>query len=279
MKGDDILLDFVKNELLDIGIDLIGAIPISKCKITREYKLKNKGFFDLNSLSVIIIAVPYLVKCGKKNISAYSIPRDYHAYFKDLFDGLLPKLERKFTGYKFIGFADDSPIDERDAAAMAGLGIIGDNGMLITQKYSSYVFLAEIITDCPMPHLHQMEYKINHCEGCGKCKLVCPMSEIGECLSALTQKKGELSPSEIDAIQKNGSAWGCDKCQECCPHTIDAINNGTIYSNIEFFNRELIPVLFRETIENMSDAEFSKRAYSWRKKETVLRNLDILERT
>ena len=278
-KGDDLLPDFFKNELLDKGIDLFGAIPMSKCKVTREYKLKNKGFCDLDALSVIVIAVPYLAKYGEKNISAYSVPRDYHAYFKALFKELLPKLKTKYPEYKFVGFADDSPIDERYAAAMAGLGIIGDNGMLITEKYSSYVFLAEIVTDYPMPHLKEKEYKIGRCEGCGKCRLACPMRDTGECLSALTQKKGELSPSEIASIQKYGSAWGCDKCQECCPHTIKAIKNETIYTNIEFFKRDLTPVISRKVIENMSDAEFSERAYSWRKKDTVLRNLEILEGT
>ena len=34
-----------------------------------------------------------------------------------------------------------------DAAARAGLGVLGLNGLLITPDYGSFVFLAELITD------------------------------------------------------------------------------------------------------------------------------------
>ncbi len=269
------MLEYLKSELYALGIDTVGALPLGKCRITRAYKLKNKGFDELDGLSVIMLAIPYYTEHKEKNISSYCIPRDYHAYCNDLFDDLLPRLRAHFDGYIFRGFADDSPIDERHAAALAGLGIIGDNGMLITEKYSSYVFLAEIVTDLPITF--DGEYEIKHCEGCGMCKKACPMGEIGQCLSALTQKKGELEAYETDAIRRYGYAWGCDICQEACPHTAKAKNNGTIYTEIDFFKEHLTPILTSRLINEMSDGDFSSRAYSWRKKDTVRRNLSILE--
>lgn len=269
------MLDLVKKELFSLGLDTVGALPLEKCRVVREYKLKKCGFEDLSGLHVIIFAIPYYTEHKKKNISSYCIPRDYHLYCKELFGTLLPRLKERFSGYKFEGFADDSPIDERDAAARAGLGIVGENGMLITPKYSSYVFLAEIVTSLPFDC--DTEREIERCEGCGACKRACPMSEIGECLSALTQKKGELTENEINAIKKYRTAWGCDLCQESCPHTLKAIKDGTIYTNIDFFKTELTPTLTKQSIEDMGDEEFSARAYSWRKKETLLRNLSILE--
>ena len=269
------MLEYVKNELFALGIDTVGALPIEKCNIARQYKLKSKGLDGVDGLSVIIFAIPYYTDHKHKNISSYCIPRDYHAYCRELFDTLLPKLEARFEGYRFVGFADDSPIDERSAAAMVGLGVIGDNGMLITEKYSSYVFLAEIITDLPIST--EGEYEIKRCEGCGICKKACPMSEIGQCLSALTQKKGELNADEIRAIEKYGYAWGCDLCQELCPHTVKAKKNGTIYTQIDFFKKDLTPVVTCELLDKMSEKEFSLRAYSWRKMETVKRNALILE--
>ena len=148
--------------------------------------------------------------------------------------------------------------------------------MAVTEKYSSYVFLGEIITDLPLDV--DREYKIERCEGCGRCKVACPMSEIGACLSALTQKKGELTDTEKDHIKKHGFAWGCDICQEACPHTEKALKNKTIYTDIEFFKKDLTPLLTSELIDTMSDEEFAARAYSWRKKATVKRNLDIIEK-
>lgn len=37
------------------------------------------------------------------------------------------------------------------------------------------------------------------------------------CLSALSQKKGELTGEEARLLREYGVAWGCDACQEACP--------------------------------------------------------------
>jgi hypothetical protein len=50
---------------------------------------------------------------------------------------------------------------------------------------------------------------------------------------------------------------------------------GTIYSPIPFFYEKPISSPTMEEIENMSDKDFSERAYSWRGREVILRNLQI----
>ena len=104
------------------------------------------------------------------------------------------------------------------------------------------------------------------------------MSEIGQCLSALTQKKGEFTESEAEAVRKYGSVWGCDICQEVCPHTMRAMKDGTIYTNIEYFKEGVISVLDLHTLDSMSDEEFLTRAFSWRGRNTVRRNLLLFEK-
>ncbi len=267
----------IKELLAERGIDTVGAVKLCDCKILREYKIKNAGLDTNTPLFVYIFAVPYYTKHdGESNISKYAAPRDYHLYFNSLFNEIITLLEKENPEYNFAGFTDNSPIDEIHAAAVAGLGIIGKNGLLLTEKYSSFVFLGEIITDMPTDNCQAHE--IRECINCGKCISACPKSEIGECLSSLTQRKGALKDSEIDAIKKHGSAWGCDICQSVCPYTEAAINNGTIYTQIDFFCNKLTPLLYTDTVNGMSDKDFSERAYSWRKRETILRNLEILEK-
>ena len=238
------------NEILlllkEHGIHLSAPISLRDCEIIRGYKLERAGFGNAEDLTAIMIAIPYLTPHHRKNLSSYAAGRDYHGYFDELFSALIPLLRERYPNNRFAGFADDSPINERNAAAMAGLGIIGDNGMLITEKYSSYVFLGEIITDIPTEvHPHP----VSRCIGCGACKMACPMGEIGICLSALTQKKGTLTENEEQAIKKFGSVWGCDICQEVCPYTKKAIESGTIYSDIEYFKKDLIPYLTHDDID------------------------------
>ena len=62
-----------------------------------------------------------------------------------------------------------------------------------------------------------------------------------------------------------------------CPYTVSAIKSGSIFTKIDFFNNSLVPVLASNEIEMMDDAEFGERAYSWRGKQTIIRNLKILE--
>lgn len=270
------MLTTLKTELLRYGINLVNTIPLSLCNIVRPYKLGDLKDNDVNGLSAIIFAIPYLTEHNKRNISAYAVSCDYHLFANTLFEDILPIVRERFAPYKFLGFADNSPISEVPAAAMAGLGIIGDNMMLITEKYSSYVFLGEIITDYPLEH--KGSYEIHGCEHCGKCRTACPMDKTGTCLSALTQKKGELDKTEADHIASYGCAWGCDICQEVCPHTLRAIKQGSIYSEIEFFKLDNTPYLTSGDILSMTDEQFAKRAYSWRGRNTILRNLNIIEK-
>lgn len=267
--------DTVFEELTGRGISVGEPIPLSECRMLRPYKLTRLGFTDSDRLTVIMLAVPYLAECERGNLSAYAVPRDYHVYFRSLFDELIPSLKSRYPENRFCGFADDSPIDERDAAAKARLGIIGKNGMLITQKHSSFVFLGEIITD--LPFQGAAANPIEHCEGCGLCTDACAsLLSKGQCLSSLTQKKGELSPAEEEMIRDSGVIWGCDRCQEVCPHTKRARLDGSIYTTVDFFKEALIPNLTEADLQGMSDEDFASRAYSWRGRAVIERNLRLL---
>ena len=266
------------SELLrDEGVALGVPIPLSLCRTSREYKLTRAGFSDLSALTVYMLAVPYRTKGEDGNLSRYAHGRDYHGYFAALFSRILPVLREQYPTACFAGFADDSPIDERDAGAKAGLGVLGDNGLLITPLYSSFVFLGEIVTD--LPHeCYPTPFPVGHCEGCGACRTACPSKKAGaECLSALTQKKGELNAEEIALIKKNGSAWGCDACQEVCPHTLRALRDETIYTSVPYFTENTLPYLSTDALDAMPQEEFSKRAYAWRGRPTIRRNLLLLE--
>ena len=255
------------------NIDTYAALPLSSCRILRPYLLERSG---IDHGSVLMLAVPYLSPDadGERNLSAYAVPRDYHAYFDQLFGELLPLLRATYPQHRFAAFYDHSPIAEVEAASRAGLGCIGNNGLLLTERYSSYVFLAELITDAPLP---TTVHSVTHCKGCGICESVCPRKALGECLSAVTQKKGELTPAETEAILSHRTAWGCDLCQEVCPYTVAARRAGSIFSPIPYFREKTIPRLTVRTLEEMSDEEFHSRAYAWRGRGPILRNLRLLE--
>ena len=223
-----------------------------------------------NAKSVIVAAFPYLLpkECYEgSNISKYAVPRDYHDYVVPLLSSLCNKLSENFSENKFVPFADNSPIPEVDAACLAGLGVKGLNSLLITEKYGSFVFVGEIVTDM---FIEPTGDKIKECEKCGKCVSACPGKAISEkgidkekCLSHITQKKGELREEEINLIKKSGCIWGCDICQNVCPY-----NKNPATTNIEEFLAGAEPVLdFGTSLEG--------RAFGWRGKATVERNIKL----
>lgn len=269
------MLDFVKSLLLPYGIDMCSVIPLSQCKVIRPYLLEKNG---IKNGSAFIFAVPYRSeKCdvAVRNISVYACAKDYHFFFGKLFDDILPALKDKYPENIFCAFSDHSPIYEADAASRSGLGVIGKNHLLITKKYSSFIFLGEIITDAVIP-CNASEPTI--CIECGRCLSACPsLLNISDCLSSITQRKGDLTEVEKEYIRESGCYWGCDICQNVCPYTEKAIKEKTIYSKINFFNEDLSPYITSEFINSLSDDQFKKRAYSWRGRQTILRNLEIAE--
>ena len=126
MKYDD-------TELKNRGIEYSAAVPFEKCEVINERKLGalEKRF---TPRSVIVFLVPYYTGEEKRNISKYAIGKDYHLFMRGLFDDVCPRMSQIY-GASFCGMADSAPINEVKAAAYAGLGMRGDNGMLINKTY------------------------------------------------------------------------------------------------------------------------------------------------
>lgn len=226
--------------------------------------------------SVILFLLPYYAgEC--ENLSRYAAARDYHLAIRDVSERLIAVLRESFPDCSAKGYGDHSPIDERDAALSAGLGVLGDSGLLINESYGTYIFIADVVTDIPPEQLADDFSAKPHrgCISCGACKRACPTGvlrgESFDCLSAITQRKGELSDSEVDLMRKFNTVWGCDLCQSSCPY-----NKEPKTTPITFFLEDRITRLTSDRLASMSKAEFNERAFAWRGRRTVERNLTLL---
>jgi len=246
------------------GIEFFGCVPYDESFLIREKYLADR--YDGRRRSLWAFAVPYYYPDEKRNISVYAVPRDYHLYF----DGLFDRLYAEYPEVKMHGFADTSPFDERALAEACGIGTRGDNGLIINPKYGSYVFIGCIISEAePVCIINSPTGR--GCTHCGACRRACPSPEM--CLSRITQTKGELPPVHIALIREQGSVWGCDVCQSVCP-----ANRDPVPTPIDFFREERVPYLTSEYIYNISDVSFMGRAYAWKGKKCILRNLEIIEK-
>jgi len=101
--------------------------------------------------SVLVALFPYLTGAPSGNLSLYARGRDYHAVIADRLGAVAQAFQTEYPENHFVVLADDSPLPEVYAAACAGLGCMGDNGLLIHRDYGSYVFIGTIVTDLDLP--------------------------------------------------------------------------------------------------------------------------------
>ncbi len=269
----------LKNGIADIGFvkarEFIELKEIARKQVPflkgSEDERINPFLINNNAKSIIVFICPYF-SGNYGNVSSYAMGKDYHMVLKDKAQPIINQL--CLSGFSADFFCDNSPLNERFLACSAGLGFIGKNGFLINNEYGSYVFIGHIITDAEFEYDKPIEMS---CVGCDKCIKSCPTGALMEneynaekCISYITQKKSPLNEFEISAIKNSLMCWGCDACQKVCPH------NGK-KTNISQFTDDLITDI--KSIE-CSNREFKKmyadRAFSWRGKGVIERNLKII---
>ncbi len=225
--------------------------------------------------SIIVCLFSYFTGL-KGKISSYAHGKDYHTVVTDKLKNIAKPLTD--SGYLIKCYADNAPLVDRHLAYLCGLGFFGKNGMLINDSLGSEFFIGYILTDCELREDKPLEN--TSCLGCNMCIKSCPGGALGEdfsfdenkCVSFLTQKKGELFRWEKETIKKSGYVWGCDICRNVCPH-----NQNIPVTQIGEFRDNLI--LNPEFDENLSNKEFKhlygERAFSWRGKGVIQRNMHI----
>ncbi len=220
--------------------------------------------------TVVVCLFPYRWPHeGARNLSRYACVPDYHRAAGGLLQQAAAALQKAFPRERFVPFIDNSPVPEVRTAALAGLGAVGDNGLLIHPVYGSWVFIGELVTTLSLPSGGPDTPP--GCLHCGRCAAGCPSGCIGAegsggepCLSAITQKKGTLTPREEGLLRTSPLVWGCDACQEVCP-----LNAGTVCAPHPCFD-SYSPLLTEAGLEDWRD-----KPWGWRGREVPARNLRL----
>ena len=158
---------------------------------------------------------------GSYKISKYAYGEDYHFVIKDKLKELLHFIQTEIGEVNGRAFVDSAPVLDKAWAAKSGLGWIGKNSNLITQKVGSFYFIAELIVDL------ELEYDTpttDHCGTCTACIDACPTEAIvapyvvdgSKCISYFTIELKDNLPNEMKD-KFDDWMFGCDVCQDVCP--------------------------------------------------------------
>ncbi|KAF2079736.1 tRNA epoxyqueuosine(34) reductase QueG [Flavobacterium sharifuzzamanii] len=154
-------------------------------------------------------------------ISKYAYGQDYHFVIKDKLKELLHSIQENIGEVSGRAFVDSAPVLDKAWAAKSGLGWIGKNSNLITQKVGSFYFIAELIIDLELEYDHAVT---DHCGTCTACIDACPTQAIvapyivdgSKCISYYTIELKENLPEEMKG-KFDEWMFGCDTCQDVCP--------------------------------------------------------------
>jgi len=223
--------------------------------------------------TIISIAFPYLFDTDFSQIidfSKYTKARDYHVVVSEYLKRVCNFIES--LGGKAIYFVDSNALPERYIATQSGIGFIGKNNTIITEKYGSYVFLGEIITNIYIESDKPQESK---CGNCNLCQKACPTGSInGEntpniCLSYVTQKK-EIEDEWF--VKLKGRVFGCDTCQKTCSYNKDVdfscLEEFRPYDFMKNINLNELINLDRKVFKE----KYSQTSCGWKGKNILQRN-------
>ena len=110
----------------------------------------------------------------------------------------------------------------REAAVRAGLGVIGQNGLLISPQLGTRTVIILMTTELPAPD-RAAPAGPGECLRCGRCARACPagaidaqgMSHPERCLRNFMME-GTVVPQALRA-RMGARLLGCDVCQRVCP--------------------------------------------------------------
>ena len=192
-------------------------------------------------------------------VASYACTTDYHRTIKAMLREVFARLRQSNPTLTGRAFVDSAPLAEKAWAVEAGLGWIGRQSLLITREYGSTVLLGALVV-CDEADSYDSPYEGDGCGECRRCIEACPNRAIGSermidprrCISRLTIEREAVMP---DNCGLHGWVFGCEECQNACPH-----NHSKPVATLPAIAPSFDPRTMSEVDwQTMSDDEFATR--------------------
>jgi len=266
-----------------------NLVPLLKARINQgvatSFEVKDielridpqAGWESCQTVMALAYPLPYssVPQEGEGVLARSAVGEDYHHMVAQKIHRLVDIMASNDWPGTSRQQVDTGPLVERAFAIRAGIGWRGRNQNLIIPGYGSFVVLALLLLDQELePDQPALP---DPCGTCQSCVQACPAQILGKelfaakhCVSYLTQSKEVLTPEERARLGLR--LFGCDTCQEACPHNQARIEAELASSAHSALRRgvDLMATL------NLTKGEFNQRfkatAAGWRGKGVLQRN-------
>jgi epoxyqueuosine reductase len=284
MKSVAWMMDVVK----EVGAAQCGALSFDALRpLMSERAQARAAALCPQPAGVLVGAFPYFSGHRVGNVSLYARGLDYHLGVSRRLQRTCQRLKEQVPGHTFVSAVDASPLPERAAALLSGIGKLGNHGLVICEPYGSYVFLGAILTSYPIFYKAK---PVERCVGCQNCVRACPSGALSlkdgqvvfdgsRCLSHITQTKKEPTEEERAQLREHPYIWGCDLCQLACPENhkaaISPLTDLTGQEKAAPYMSQMTPEMLEGLDEASFQEKFGNRAFAWRGLQILKRNFEI----
>ncbi|MHA2035677.1 MAG: hypothetical protein ACW98X_04545 [Promethearchaeota archaeon] len=214
IQRDQELTTDIRNYCKKIGIDVVGFVDT---KLFERYPEENRPQAYIKDSKTVIVIGFYLYDIV---LDAWSHKEGEHIWKRHFADALVEQFcnrIRRFLlkkGYNSRVIPYSPGLYLKEVAALAGIGPIGKNNLLITDEFGSQVRLRAIVSDAPLACGEPIT-KSEYCKECTICIDSCPSKALSngkyivqKCREYMINNRKKLSDHVfID----------CNICIECCP--------------------------------------------------------------
>ena len=191
-------------------IDTIRIVDITSLSLE-----ENRGY----SYAILLInALPkeYVDKLNRETETDYTVFAAYEDTTDELADKLAAVIQKE--GYKAISQSEhgmdmrgeydektkSSILPHKKIAIMSGVGWIGKNNLLVTEKYGAALSMCSVLTDMPLYAEKTDTILSDRCGDCNLCVKICPTQ-------AIHGRKWGLGISRDDIVD----VYRCVTCLKC----------------------------------------------------------------
>ena len=217
--------DMVKEKIIKNGADICGIAPLSRFEDAPKGFHPSDIYPDCRSVIVFASHFPSSTLQAKSN-SPYTFVRNIMVQKLDLISFYLSD-ELEKDGVTSVPIPSSDPYDYWDekrnhgrgilslkhAGALAGLGIIGKNTLLVNDRYGNMIWLGAVLVSADLKPDPTASYKVCP-DKCSVCINSCPQDALDG--TTIDQKLcREHSNSCTD-----GGGWilSCNICRKVCPN-------------------------------------------------------------
>lgn len=201
--------EIIENFAQENHIDIIRTVDITSLSLE-----ENRGY-SCAILLVKVLPKEYIYRLNHEKETDYSVFANYEKRTDELADKLVTIIQE--NGYRAISQSENgidirgeydektksSVLPHKKIATMSGLGWIGKNNLLVTEKYGAALSMCSVLTDLPLDTV-KTEMFSGRCGECNLCVNACPVQ-------AIHGKEWRLGMNRDDIVD----VYQCITCLKC----------------------------------------------------------------